>query len=83
MSGHTRQVLDIAWNPFNDFQIASGAEDCEVKVWDIPEGGLKENLTESTATLRGHERKVQSTCDGLPTDSCQASPQSAHLEVHM
>jgi len=29
-----------------------------VKVWGIPEGGLKENLTEPLQTLNGHRRKV-------------------------
>lgn len=55
--GHRAVVLDIQWNPFNDQQIASCSEDCNVMVWDIPEGGLTENLEVPSVTLVGHQRK--------------------------
>lgn len=58
VAGHKGAVLDIDFNPFNDNLIASVSEDCTVKVWGIPEGGLKENLTEPLQTLNGHRRKV-------------------------
>lgn len=32
MGGHKGPVLDIAWCPHNDNVIASGSEDCVVKV---------------------------------------------------
>ena len=32
VSGHKAAVLDIAWCPHNDDVIASGSEDCTVKV---------------------------------------------------
>ena len=54
MSGHSRQVLDIKWNPFNDNIIASASEDCTVKLWYIPDGGLHEDLTEHLVELQGH-----------------------------
>lgn len=28
--GHTGQILDLKWNPFNDNIIASGSDDCTV-----------------------------------------------------
>ena len=31
--GHTAAVLDIQWCPHDDFLIASGSEDCTVKVF--------------------------------------------------
>lgn len=40
VGGHKGPVLDIAWDPFNDNVIASGSEDCVVKVWQIPDYGL-------------------------------------------
>ena len=40
MAGHRGPVLDIAWSPHNDNLIASGSEDCVVKIWDIPDEGL-------------------------------------------
>lgn len=58
MTGHKSAVLDVAWNPFDDYEIASASEDCEVKLWSIPEGGLKESMTEPTLTLRAHQKKV-------------------------
>lgn len=56
--GHKSLVMDIAWNPFNDNEIASCSEDCTVKLWDIPDGGLKENLAEYKRDMAGHMRKV-------------------------
>ena len=58
VSGHKAPVLDIQWNPFNDNVIASGSEDCTVKVWEIPDGGLTENLTEPAIDLVAHQRRV-------------------------
>jgi WD40 repeat protein len=58
VTGHQGAVLDLQWCPFNDNIIASGSEDCLVKVWEIPEGGLTENLDESLVDLEGHQRRV-------------------------
>lgn len=58
VGGHKGPVLDIAWDPFNDNVIASGADDCVVKVWQIPEYGLVTNLTESVVDLVYHQRRV-------------------------
>ena len=33
-------------------------EDCTIKVWEIPDGGLVETLTEPLISLAGHQRKV-------------------------
>jgi WD40 repeat protein len=56
VSGHSRPVLDIKWNPFNDNIIASASEDCTVKLWYIPDGGLgtASDLTEFLVELQGH-----------------------------
>lgn len=58
VTGHKAAVLDIDFHPHNDNIIASVSEDCTGKVWVIPEGGLKENLSEPAQTLNGHKRKV-------------------------
>jgi len=58
IAGHKGAVLDIDFNPFNDNLIASVSEDCTGKIWGIPEGGLKETMTEPLQTLNGHKRKV-------------------------
>ena len=58
VSGHKSAVLDIAWCPHNDNVIASGSEDCTVKIWQIPDGGLTAPLTESSVDLVAHQRRV-------------------------
>uniref|UniRef100_A0A673G032 Coronin n=1 Tax=Sinocyclocheilus rhinocerous TaxID=307959 RepID=A0A673G032_9TELE len=58
VSGHRGNVLDIKWNPFNDFCIASCSEDTTVKIWDIPEHGVLKNITVSQKELQGHSRRV-------------------------
>ena len=58
MSGHKAAVLDIEWCPHNDDVIASASEDCYVKIWQIPEGGVAKTLTEATVELQGHQRRV-------------------------
>uniref|UniRef100_G3UAB5 Coronin n=1 Tax=Loxodonta africana TaxID=9785 RepID=G3UAB5_LOXAF len=56
--GHQGNVLDIKWNPFIDNIIASCSEDTSVRIWEIPEGGLKRNMTEALLQLHGHSRRV-------------------------
>ncbi|XP_037914141.1 coronin-6 isoform X1 [Hermetia illucens] len=58
VGGHKGPVLDIAWCPHNDNVIASGSEDCVVKVWQIPDGGLIKTLTEPVVDLVFHQRRV-------------------------
>ena len=59
MTGHTDPVLDVAWNPFNDNEIASSSQDCNIKLWDIPDGGLTEDVKDPSLTLEGHQKKVK------------------------
>uniref|UniRef100_A0AAV2LV08 Coronin n=1 Tax=Knipowitschia caucasica TaxID=637954 RepID=A0AAV2LV08_KNICA len=56
--GHQGNVLDIKWNPFFHNIIASCSEDTSVRVWDIPEGGLKRNMSTALLELYGHSRRV-------------------------
>uniref|UniRef100_A0A669D720 Coronin n=1 Tax=Oreochromis niloticus TaxID=8128 RepID=A0A669D720_ORENI len=56
--GHSGRVLDVKWNPFDDYCIASCSEDCTVKIWDIPICGVQQNLTKARKTLIGHSRRV-------------------------
>ncbi|NXQ90598.1 COR1B protein, partial [Nyctibius grandis] len=46
------------WCPHNDHVIASGSEDCTVMVWQIPEHGLSQPLTEPVVVLEGHSKRV-------------------------
>ncbi|NWW49530.1 COR2A protein, partial [Pedionomus torquatus] len=56
--GHKDNVLDIKWNPFNDFVIASCSEDATVKIWEIPKHLLTKNITSPKKELLGHVRRV-------------------------
>lgn len=58
VTGHKGPVLDIKWNPFNDNIIASCSDDCTVKLWYVPDGGLSCHLTEWLVDLHGHKRRV-------------------------
>lgn len=58
VTGHRGPVLDLAWNPFNDNVIASCSDDCTIKLWYIPDDGLKQNLNEWLVDLQGHQRRV-------------------------
>lgn len=60
VSGHRNRILDIQWNPFDECVIASASEDCTVKIWKLPENGLKTDLQEPAVDLHGHQRKVGS-----------------------
>ncbi|TSK19964.1 Coronin-2B [Bagarius yarrelli] len=56
--GHQGNVLDIKWNPFHENIIASCSEDSSVRIWEIPDGGLRRNMTEAVLELYGHSRRV-------------------------
>jgi len=58
ISGHKGPVLDVAFNPFNDYILATASEDCTVKIWQIPEEGLTQDMTECAQLLSGHTRKA-------------------------
>lgn len=50
--GHKASVLDLKWNKYDDHVIASCSEDCTIKIWQIPNGGLRSNLTDYVANLK-------------------------------
>ncbi|KAM9329636.1 coronin-2A [Gastrophryne carolinensis] len=66
--GHKGNVLDIKWNPFDDYVIASCSEDTCIKIWDIPKPYLTKNLTNARKELVGHARRV-SLVEWHPTAS--------------
>ncbi|XP_077983604.1 coronin-7-like [Glandiceps talaboti] len=51
-------VMDFAWDPFNNRRIAVACDDAVIRVWEIPEGGLTETLTEPEIILKGHMEKI-------------------------
>jgi WD40 repeat protein len=57
--GHKGPVIDVAFNPFNDYVVASAAEDATIKLWKVTEAnGQVQPNKEAYATLTGHARKA-------------------------
>jgi coronin-7 len=57
-------VLDFTFNPFKSNQLITGGENGLIKIWEIPDTGLKSlktNLKEAHAQLRGHQHKIVTT----------------------
>ncbi|XP_052628440.1 coronin-7-like isoform X2 [Harpia harpyja] len=53
-------VADLSWDPFDPRRLAVAGEDAKIRLWRIPEGGLRETLQEPEAVLRGHTEKIYS-----------------------
>jgi hypothetical protein len=57
--GHKAPVVDVAFNPFNDYVVASASDDATIKLWRINDAGAQVSGTkESYASFTGHARKV-------------------------
>ena len=54
VTGHEGPVLDVRWNPFNDNIVASASEDCRVRTWQVPDGGLTSDLRLCLVEMTGH-----------------------------
>ncbi|XP_071127168.1 coronin-7-like isoform X1 [Mytilus edulis] len=55
---HKSKATDYVWDPFNDSRLAVSCDDAKVWIWNIPEGGLAETVTEPSMYLRGHTEKL-------------------------
>uniref|UniRef100_A0A3Q1BSN8 Coronin n=1 Tax=Amphiprion ocellaris TaxID=80972 RepID=A0A3Q1BSN8_AMPOC len=53
-------VVDFCWDPFDSHRLAVAGDDAKIRVWQVPEGGLKETLTEPELILQGHTEKIYS-----------------------
>jgi coronin-1B/1C/6 len=58
LNGHKSAVLDTAFSPFNGDILATAGTDNNICVWQLPEGGLKEDQTEPALRLTKHSKKV-------------------------
>ncbi|CCF59831.1 hypothetical protein KAFR_0I00500 [Kazachstania africana CBS 2517] len=63
-TGHKGNVLDIDFDPFDDYKISSCSEDKSIAIWQIPKDysirskRFKFKGIQPTARLTGHEKKV-------------------------
>ncbi|XP_011602276.2 coronin-7-like isoform X3 [Takifugu rubripes] len=53
-------AVDFCWDPFDTHRLAVAGDDAKIRVWRVPEGGLKEILTEPELILQGHTEKIYS-----------------------
>ncbi|KAJ9590763.1 hypothetical protein L9F63_016279, partial [Diploptera punctata] len=72
LHAHTDTVTDMDFSPFHDGLLATGSQDCLVKIWHIPEKGLEQNLCNPECTFSHKQRRVETVCfhpaaDGLLT----------------
>ena len=73
-TGHKAPVIDVAFNPVNDWVVASASEDATVKLWKVSEaGGQVAPNASAFATLTGHSRKVCRLVFNPLVDNCLAS----------
>ena len=56
--GHSGPVLDFDFYPFDESFVATGSEDTTIKLWQIPQEGIKEDLVTPLVSLEGHGKKV-------------------------
>ncbi|KAG7207127.1 hypothetical protein KM043_001001 [Ampulex compressa] len=59
LHAHADTVTDMDFSPFHDGLLATGSQDCLVKLWHIPEMGLEESLCNSECTFSHRQRRVE------------------------
>ena len=75
LHAHTDTVTDMDFSPFNDGLLATGSQDCLVKLWHIPESGLQESLSNPQCVFSHKQRRVE-TVRFHPTADCLLSSTS-------
>lgn len=69
LHAHSDTVTDLDFSPFHDGLLATASQDCLVKIWHIPEGGLKESLLDAECTFSHRQKRVE-TVGFHPTSDC-------------
>lgn len=55
---HGNNVMDFAWDPFDNHRLAVACDDGVIKLWKIPEGGLAEPTNEPESEFNAHSDKI-------------------------
>lgn len=59
LHAHSDTVTDMDFSPFDDGMLATGSQDCLVKIWHIPPGGLQESLSNPECVFSHKQRRVE------------------------
>ncbi|XP_050307808.1 coronin-7 isoform X2 [Anthonomus grandis grandis] len=59
LHAHTDTVTDMDFSPFHDGLLATGSQDCLVKIWTIPPEGLAESLSNPECVFSHKQRRVE------------------------
>ncbi|VEN52883.1 unnamed protein product [Callosobruchus maculatus] len=59
LHAHTDTVTDMEFSPFHDGLLATGSQDCLVKIWHIPKEGLEESISNPECTFSHKQRRVE------------------------
>ncbi|KAK4887740.1 hypothetical protein RN001_004011 [Aquatica leii] len=59
LHAHLDTVTDMDFSPFHDGLLATGSQDCLVKIWHIPETGLQESLSNPECIFSHKQRRVE------------------------
>ncbi|XP_064108232.1 coronin-7-like isoform X3 [Macrobrachium nipponense] len=57
--GHSDLITDFCFSPFDDGMLATCSTDANVRIWHIPENGLKESLSNAEYSLPQFEKRVE------------------------
>lgn len=55
---HGSNIMDFAWDPFDNQKLAVACDDGVVKLWKIPENGLAEPTNEPLQEFNAHSDKI-------------------------
>ncbi|XP_065076428.1 coronin-7 isoform X2 [Ochlerotatus camptorhynchus] len=69
LHAHSDTVTYLDFSPFHDGLLATGSQDCLVKVWHIPEKGLENSISNPECTFSTKQRRVE-TVGFHPTADC-------------
>jgi len=72
LNGHTADVSDCDFNPFNDHLLVTGGQDARLCIWNIPEGGLTEKIA-PLVTIKKCKKKVLYTLFNPSADNILAT----------
>ncbi|XP_055597731.1 coronin-7 isoform X2 [Uranotaenia lowii] len=69
LHAHSDTVTYLDFSPFHDGLLATGSQDCLVKVWHIPEKGLENSISNPECSFSTKQRRVE-TVGFHPTADC-------------